>query len=419
MIQEESAGVHDAFNVGIELMRTSPGGLVRCAADWLEASKGSYGFNVEDRGFAAANQALCAAPDIFVGAGGDSWSESARPRFWRLFFEARAGGLAVADLKSALSKLPKAVLALGAKDMLMSAARFKDAASFGELLDMGAVRRSKLVMFSAYQNGGKNVALQVKVPTALEAGAMLDSGRRSWMSSNSMVHDVEGFLWLMQLWGKPIGAMTLARIVGRAEDPPSFEKAVGESAGRIDFFAEPEYFPHLGRSIAHSEEDRLHGAILGLSSAGSPQAAKALAIAKGGPALWSKACRQGFAGMFKLPVRKASPQGNLDEASVGYIDEPRAVADQARSTPQHGAALSRDPQACAWLLAEYEAMGAPWLGAQTLAKAYKALQVKSGAWGAHWPSVSEEALSLSEFIDLRGGLQAGKLGTARKRSRSL
>lgn len=419
MSQEIKTNESFLFNANIELMRSSPAGLVRCAADWLACSKSSYGFDAKDERFAAANRAFAAAPDIFVGAGGDPWIESSRPMFWRLFFEARAQGCPVTDLKTALADLPKAILALGAKDMLIGAARAKDAASFGELLDMGAARRSKLVMFSAYQNGGKKVALQVKAPTALEAVEMLDNGGGGWHASRAMVHDAEGFLWLLALSGAPIKAMTVARIIGNSADPASFEAAVREKVRRMSFAPGREYIHHMGMQIERTEAQEVQLAILAMASSGAPQAAKALALAKGGDGLWSQACKEGFAGVFMLPAREASVQSRLVDVHVGASDGKKDFNLQAFSTAQHAVALSRHAEACSWLRSEYDALGAPWLPAQELVKAYKVLKTGRQSWSIDGARLADEAVSISEAIDLRKGLQVGKLPAERKKSRSL
>ena len=161
--------VAEPLVLDMEWFKDSPLGMLICAKDWLASSKTNKGYDTSTKGFAAAAWALAGAPEIFVGAGGPAWvndlSECPRAAFWRTAFEARAHGFPLLDFKSLLGSLPKEVLAKGAKNMLILAAKAKDAQSFEELLLLGAARRSKLVMFSAYQNGGKEVAQKVKQPT--------------------------------------------------------------------------------------------------------------------------------------------------------------------------------------------------------------------------------------------------------------
>jgi hypothetical protein len=409
------------FQANVDLLRASPAGMVQCAADWLAASKGRYGFDQEHTGFKAAGHLFSSAPDIFVGAGGDPWVESQRPRFWALFFEARASGAAVADFKAAISALGKPVLGIGAKDMLISAARCKDVESFGELLDMGAARRSKLVMFSAYQNGGKRVALQVKAPTANEAHEMLLNGAElgAWRSSRAMKHDAEGFLWLMGLSGQQIKASAVARIGANAEDPSLLELAVSKHIDDMTFESEREYFHQIGEYVERDMKGVCAAAILAMASAGSPKAAKALAVAKGGVELWKEACFKGFAGIFNLPVRGAgSAHANVVDLPVGASEEKKDMNLQPKTAPQHAVSISRHAEASEWLRAEYEAIGAPWLPPQELVKAFKGVQ-STRNYGVDGPRLVQEAVSLSEAIDLRGGLDKGKLDPKRKKTRSL
>ena len=144
------------FTASLSMLRASPKGLVQLATDWLIQTHGNRSFETKDPRFQAVGEVMRAAPETFVGADGISWEDLNLTQFWSLYFEARKLGSVPAPLLEVLSPLSKAQLGKGAKDMMIVAARARDGISFGELLDLGAVRRSKLLMFSAYQPGARN-----------------------------------------------------------------------------------------------------------------------------------------------------------------------------------------------------------------------------------------------------------------------
>lgn len=406
------------LSIPIELLRKSPRGLVACATDWLAGAKGAYGFDVNSPGFAAAGSSLLAAPEVFVGAASDeSWDELKLVAFWRLFFEARAKGTPPAPLSEALAKLDKKQLSKGAKDMMILAARSRDAKSFGELLDMGAARRSKLVMFSAYQNGGKEVALQVKKPTAKEAVEMLENGSRSYSwCSREMSHDPEGFCWLLSLAGHPIDAMKIAAIAANAPDPGVLSKVVEMHKDKMSFEEPNRYIV----KVPVSEVEIRMAAACAFGTAGSAQGAKALAISFGGEAAWKELCAKGARSVWSLPIRRGRVKGRSSD--LCETDSPAFPGPWF--TIQAAVCLSREVDACRWLREEYARAGIPWLPAQDLSKIYARIAEGPRQNSIRPTALIDEALSLSEAIDLGGGVAPAHPSRAveaarRPRSKSL
>lgn len=424
MKQHENATADPVpFAASEALLRASPRGLVQMATDWLAQTRGGRRFEVEDPRFKAAGAAMRAAPEVFVAAAGDdSWEDLKLGAFWALYFDARRLGTPPAPLLEVLAPLDKAQLGKGAKDMMIVAARARDGVSFGELLDLGAVRRSKLVMISAYQHGGRDVASQVKMPTGKEALEMLGEGmsRYSWRRRD-MVHDQAGFHWLMELIEKPIAALDVAVVGATSPEPRLLEEAVASFYDKMLFPPRAKDYHH---PIEGTQEEADAIAVMAFASAGSAKAAKALAIARGGQKFWRSMCSAGIAeaaALDFLPVR--APQSEVRQVASLRLDAnvKKASPKESFMTVQAAACLSRVADECEWLRREYKEMGVAWMDPSKLAKLYAPFQSghhhKLDAKG-----LADQAVAISELADLRADAapaEAAPQRSARPRSRAL
>lgn len=416
--------VDKEFSVGLDLFDLSPVGLLYCARDWIKGAKNRYGFDVDFPGLEVAKQALAAQPELFVGAKGPDWSDSPREEFWSLYFQARKAGVDMGDLKSILSPLDKKALVMGAKEMMIAAAKAKDTDSFDAMLALGAARRSKLLMFSAYQNGGKTMAARVKQPTPGEAGELIGLGAsvHAWRTSRAVSHDWEGLSWLIKKSGVKLDGMVLANIAANSEESDFLVKAAGELADSIEFTASKEYHHGLSGYAMHTEEDSKRKAIVSMVCAGHPEGAKAIALAAGGKALWKEVCENGFRSSATFPAREGfkDQSGATRPLSVGYLVKPQAVPAMGM-TIQAAAALSGNVEAVMWARREYEAQGFKWSGSQELSKVY------DGIVQMHHvdkKGLAEKSIALSDFAELRGGIydpaaSEAKTGLPKKRAMSL
>ena len=400
----ESLPTSEPLHIPLSLLKQSPRSVVTLALDWLDASKDSRDqFKSSSDYFMAARQLFHNATELFLHDEKQHWGESPKPAFWTLFFKARAQGAPVSDLISTLNRVDRKLLTPCAKDLMILAARSGDTASFNELLDLGVARRSKLVLFSAYQHGGKKVAMMVKKPTKLEAQEMIDLGCST--GPRGMHHHTEDFSWLMDLTDQPLNSKKLLNITVQSEDPNFFEDIFEQYESRIEFKTENVYHHLAQTSIPINSSDPVNSMILSLASIGKPQAAKKLAIKKGGHALWSKVCHEGFCGFFNLPVKDKSYYRGILDLPIGVRNSPIKTAqgswiipvhpNDSKTTLQAACILSLSSEACQWLRAEYEALKAPWLSSQHLMPLFTLTQqqIKS--------SLFDNAISLSESTDFQ------------------
>lgn len=405
----DKAKQDEPWSASMGLLRDSPLGLLHCAKDWMISAKTQYGFDHGSPALAAVRSALAGAPDIFIGSRGPAWGDSPRYDFWLMYFQARKDGADMGDFESIIKGVDKKELARGAKDMMIMAAQAKDERSFESMLGLGAARRSKLLLFSAYKHGGKTVAEKVKKPTEKEAEQLLALGASGspWRSAREVSHDWAGLRWLVELSRSDIEASVLAKIGANSSDPRVMAEAVREFGRKISVKEHSFYMNGQNTKVSLDEAQRL--AVVSMCSAGHPEAGKLLALDRGGEALWRDLCEVGFRRLGILPVKGACPSGRGGDVTIGE----RAAWPM---TVQAATALSGSMEACAWLRAEYESLGTRWLSAQALGKIY------AGVVGYHRVDQSplvEKALALSEVVDLRCGLGAVKTKTKTNRAKAL
>lgn len=422
----------------LEMLRLSPAGMILSASEWLAGSREQYSqgkvkYDSENPGFLAAGWAVLAAPDIFVGAVGNlSWEDSGLRKFWSAFFEARRAGSPPAPLSLILGALKKDELSKGAKEMMILACRAKDSDSFGEILDIATVRRSKLVMFSAFEQGGKNVALKVKKPTKKEAQELLAicSSKYRWSTRVDKISDLESFKWLMDIAGPDtVSARVVARLAANA---PTLKKDILAMAAKDyakTMLYELRLFTPKGfaRELTPNEKlEAQHGAaVLSFASTGCPEEAKSLALGVSGVALWKNLCQYGVRGEMHLAISAIGPKAETAEAITGQFRQTqsgnytyKSFDDGPSMTLQAAACLSRDTDACRWVRAEYEALGVPWLSTHQLSKIYAGLSLNYH----ETPTLGEliaSAISMSEAIDLGSFMDPATKQKARPKVKSL
>jgi hypothetical protein len=408
----------EPFSAGIELLKTSPAGLIHCATEWIASAKNHYDYEKGHPGLLAAARALQAAPQIFVGSQGPSWDEAPRSQFWATLFAAKAQKAISFDLLAALKPLTKAELAHGAKHMMILAGKSKDSESFESLLALGAVRRSKLVLFSAYQNGSRAVAEKVKQPTSTEALELIELGKRSgWRSSRWVEHDAEGLDWLLSKVTTTLPASLLAKVAAGALDHEFIEPLLSKHWDKIQRDASSPTAWEAPGSAEFKERGALEMAAQFLA-AGAPKTAKAAALLAGGLPLWTKMCSQGAEPKIDL-VYPA-----IEGAKVAYRANEKTVEPGrcSRVSAQMACAMSGSEPACAWLRAEFETMKLAWAPAKAVEQFFKSLAAGNAYLDAGLPEVTARGVAASEKADLFHGLAPlappPAQGAAKPRSRA-
>ena len=419
MAHQENAGASAPFAASAELLKTSPRGLIICATEWIDSAKNHFDYEKGHPGLQAAAQALMAAPEIFVGAEGPSWHDSQRSEFWSKLFAAKAQGAVHFDLLAALKPLDKKQLALGAKEMMISAARAKDAQSFEALLSLGAARRSKLVLFSAYQNGGKSVAEKVKAPTAPEAVELIKLGSRTgWRSSRDVVHDAEGIDWLLSKVDR-IWTSDLAKVAAATPDHEFMLGVLEKRADKLRLAVDATPNPIIGKAKADAVQQGLEMAMQ-FASAGAPQTAKVCAklvareLGMDFDAFWKQACLQGATASCNLSyphVEEAKNAYRANFATAGNF--------QAPLTMQAACALSGDEEACAWLRQEMESHGWAWQPAQKLRQIYATMATGNQYQDRGLVELVGRAIAASERSELFGASAPKAPKSVRPRAHSL
>lgn len=376
----------------ISLLIASPNGFVRCASDWLAQAKGGRGFDSSSEGFAAAGKAMMAAPEIFVGLSLNDWTEGPYPSFWLSFFQASASGTPVVDFTSFLKKLDKPALAIGARNMLMIAAKAKDVESFRLLLSMEAARRSKLVMFAAYQHGGKAIAEIVKQPTALEALELLRIGGATWSRQGRVQHDLEGLEWLVDKCSPGIDPFIFAAIASATSDQDVLENGLSRALPKLECKDQVNSYG----TVMLAKEKRALQAVIAMAMGGSPWFAKQYAVSIGGAAYWKRLCQGEALNCSEIQVRARDGKSSEPIEASLYVRLQGAVGIQA------ACAFSRHEPACSWLFKEVKAAGGEWVGAARLkAQLDSGFLVNNGRGGldAHIFAASISASERAEFTE--------------------
>lgn len=381
-------------SIPLSLLIASPNGLVRCASDWLDLADTGRGFDSSCEEFLAVGKAMMAAPEVFVGLSVNDWTDGPYHSFWLSFFQASASGTPVVDFSDFLKKLDKPALAIGARNMLMIAAKGKDVESFRLLLSMGATRRSKLVMFAAYQHGGKAIAEIVKQPTPLEAHELLKLGGARWSRQGRVRHDLEGLEWLVDKCVHGIDPFIFAEIAAASSDQNVLENGLVRVLPKLECKDQANSFG----AIHLPKERRSLQAIIAMAMGGSPWFAKQYAMSIGGQAYWTRLCRGEEVSCGELNTR----------ARMGSLSDPDELAVYVRMQGfvgiQVACAFSRHAAACSWLFKEFQDAGGAWVGAGALRKQLSKFTINGGRGGfdehmfAASISASEQA-EFTQFID--------------------
>lgn len=399
-MQQHATTEPPPFTASLSMLRASPKGLVQLATDWLIQTRGNRSFETKDPRFQAVGEVMRAAPETFVGADGISWEDLNLTQFWALYFEARKLGSVPAPLLEVLAPLSKTQLGKGAKDMMIVAARARDGISFGELLDLGAVRRSKLLMFSAYQHGGHDVAIQVKKPTSKEALEMLGAGRSRYAwHRRVMTHDQTGFSWLMGLIDKEISAIDVAVVGANSAEPQLLEQAVSLFYDKLTF---PEREANYHGVVAGTPEEANQIAVMAFAAAGSAKGAKALALAQGGHDFWVKMCTTGITNVMSMDFLPVC-SGPTDEVVGGVCIRAHGHLKARKDTlmtVQAATCLSRSVEQCEWLRAQYKELGVAWAETIELSKLYAKLE-PADCNKFDIKTLTDQAGAISELADLR------------------
>lgn len=387
-----------AFSADLALMSLSPGGLVQCSIDWIKSAISPL--DPSSRALACAMDALRSAPDMFIS------DEHNRGVFWRVFFRARHRGAIVEPLSSLLADLDKSKLASFGKDMMIMAASDKDAESFSFLLNLGIVRKSKLVLFSGYKNGGRAIAQTVKKPTAAEAAELVKT-----VAS----HAPDDLLWL--LGHCPAAVFPSERLSMINASSP--DKSIASAAMAAFPLAFTE---NLGRHSVYdayrtTAKDVARRSIFSLAACGGPQAARSLCDLLSNQLAaddsWVSFCRNGERVIGRLTIASS-----LGERSACHQI---SVCPQGSTiTIQAACVLGGDYEAAMWLRSEYASLGVPWLSAQELSLAYDPAKVSALATSqAVLSSIFSPAIALSERVDMEFSLRADSAPAPRRRASSL
>lgn len=266
-------------------------------------------------------------PRVFLGGSNDlPWKDSPLAPFWREFFKARKAGLIQEKAFEVwLGELSKEDLKSGARELLIEAARAGDSESFEKLLGRGAARRSKLVMFAAYQDGGVEVARKVKEPTPNEAKELVGLGaaRGAWWRSKAVCHDWEGLQWLLKAQDqdgltKSLAPEEITGMIICGSEEPTFLSLMRARPGRImsiEDAPEARLYAKNQNYVISSEEMRASLA-MNFALNGMPQAA--LELARQGPTEAITGLTKGkpWSGALSVAARAQTQRGAMSEDAV-------------------------------------------------------------------------------------------------------
>lgn len=392
------------FSADIGMLRLSPSGLVQCASDWIRSAILPGGrYEASSPAIAAALGALRSAPDIFVSG------EPNQDAFWTCFFRARGHFAIVDPLEDLLSSLDKSALASCGKDLLISAARAKDVESFKFLLGLGVVRRSKLVLFSGYKHGGRDIAASVKKPTVNEASELIRDFSQ---------HPTNDLLWLLDYCGATAFKLERLALIAAASPDTKLASSILAASPR-SFSANPKESSFSSRIREDiSERDVAIRCCMNFVSCRDPEAARTASrlflATPGGFDPWLEFCRDGALLKGRSVISQpAKPPYKTPYSTHQFPLCPRV--DSPKVTAQAACMLAGDEESAMWLRSEYASMGLSWLPASDLSAMYASAKNNPGSD----KGMFERAAALSEKVDFEFALQAAPDQPAKRRSLSL